>query len=164
MKLSKKRLELIEKIAIVGGVFLALFVIGYYTGYIKSNCGTNKVCFDEALKKCKSSEVLFVRDNNVYRYEAWPGVGEGCFIKITLERVEAGASQEFKDLEGKHMKCKLSKAQLETTSLEQFDNLIKYCHGELKEDVYEIIIQRIYTNIVSNLGDVIQEAQKVLGK
>lgn len=164
MKFSKKRLELIEKLAIVGGIFLALFIVGYYTGYIKTNCKLDKACFDEALKKCRSSQFIYVDDNNVYSYEAWPGVGDGCFVKITLERVQAGASLDFKNLEGKSMKCKLTKTQLKETSIEQFDNFIKYCHGELKEGIYEIIIQRIYSNIVSNLGDVIQEAQKVLGK
>lgn len=164
MKLSKKRLELIEKIAIAGGIFLALFVIGYYTGIIKSDCGTDKSCFDNALMKCRSSQVVIIRDNNVYLYEAWPGVGQGCYVKITLKRIEAGASEEFKDLEGKSMRCKLSKEQVESTNLDQFDNLIKYCHGELKEGVYEIIINRMYTNLISNLGDVVNKAQEVLVK
>ena len=72
MKLSKRKLELIEKIGVLGGIFLIVFVIGYYTGYFRNNCGQDKACFNEHFAKCRAAEYISARQNNVYSYNSYP--------------------------------------------------------------------------------------------
>ena len=60
------------------------------------------------------------------------------------------------------MSCKIPKKELAATNFDNFDNLLSYCHGPLKEGLYEVIIQRMYSLVVSQLGDIVKEAQKVL--
>ncbi len=162
MKLSKRKLELIEKVAVLGGVFLVVFVIGYYTGYFRTNCGQDKACFNEHLTKCRAAEFLSVRHNSVYSYNNYPGVSGGCNLKITLKRVVVGAPTEFKELEGKSMLCRIPKNELSSVDFDKMTDLIKLCSGELKEGLYEIIIQRMYSLVISQMGDIVKEAEKVL--
>lgn len=163
MEYSKDKWRLVPKIALLGGILLALFVAGYYSGYLREDCEQDKKCFDDKLKECKPAQVTIVRNNNAYLYWIGNSLGNNCVINIKLLRVEAGSPPEFKRLlEGKSMKCKIPKKELANLKIEEFDNLMQYCHGELKEGLYELIIERMYSLVVSQLGDIIQEAEKVL--
>lgn len=162
MKLSKRKVELIEKIAVLGGIFLIVFVTGYYTGYFNKDCGQDKACFNELLKKCRAAEVTSIRQNNVYTYASYPGLSGYCNLKVTLKRVVVGAPLEFKDIEGKSMLCKIKKEELTSVDLDAMNDLLKKCSGELKEGLYEIIIQRMYGLMITQMDDVVKEAKKVL--
>lgn len=162
MKYAQRKLELLEKFAVLGGIFLIVFVAGYYSGYFKKNCGQDSECFSEHLKNCRSAEYIGTSHNNVYLYEAYPGVSNDCKLKITLQRVVVGAAPEFKNLEGKSMRCRLPKEQLETVKIDEMQDLIKNCSGELKEGLYEIIIQRMYSLVISQMSSIITEAEKAL--
>ena len=162
MKLAKKRLELVEKLAMLGGVFLILFVIGYYAGYFRTNCAQAAKCFNELLKKCRAAEFIGIKQNNVYQYVSYPSLSSTCNLKVTLKRVVVGAPQEFKDLEGKSMQCKVPRDTLETIELEKMNDLMKHCSGKLKEKLYEIIIQRMYSLVITQMDDIVVEAQKAL--
>ena len=159
----EQQLKLIPKIAVLGGILLALFIAGYYTGYLREDCEQDKACFDAKLSECRPAQVTTIKNNNAYQYWVGNSLGNLCEVNIKLLKVEAGAAPEFKELlEGKEMKCKIPKEELESIKIEEFDNLLQYCHGELKEGLYELIIQRMYELVVSQLGDIIAEAQKVL--
>ena len=162
MEYTPQKWGFLAKVAVVGGILLALFVAGYYTGYFRKDCGQDKTCFQSYVQECKPAQVAVLRNNNAYLYAVGNQLGKSCEIKITSLRIDAGAPPEFKNLEGKEMSCKIPKTELEKTNLDAFDNLLSYCHGPLKEALYEVIIQRMYTLVVSQLGDIVKEAQKVL--
>lgn len=162
MEYTLKRWTFLAKVAVVGGILLALFVAGYYTGYFRKDCGQDKNCFQEYVKNCKPAQVAVIRNNNAYLYAVGNQLGKTCEVNIKALRVDAGAPQEFKNLEGKEMSCNIPKEQLAATNIDNFDNLLAYCHGPLKEGLYEVIIQRMYTLVVSQMGDIVKEAQKVL--
>lgn len=163
MKYSKKRLTLLARLAFVGGVFFVLFVIGYYAGYLRENCEQDVACFDERAQQCRPSDVVVSKDNNVYQYMVGSSVGD-CHVQVTLQKVEAGAPVEFQNLEGKKMTCAIPKSELDGFSVGGFDKYMTYCHGLLKEGLYEIILTRVYSNIIGQMSDVLQAAQQAVGK
>ena len=162
MEFTPQKWTFLAKVAVIGGILLALFVAGYYTGYFRKDCGQDKECFQKYVAKCKPAQVAVLRNNNAYLYWIGNQLGKTCELKVKALRIDAGAPQEFKSLEGKEMSCKIPKGELAATNLDNFDNLLGYCHGPLKEGLYEVIIQRMYTLVVSQLGDIVKEAQKVL--
>jgi hypothetical protein len=85
-----------------------------------------------------------------------------CHLHVTLQKVEAGAPAEFQNLEGKKMICSIPKEELEGFSVEGFDRYMTYCHGLLKEGLYEIILTRVYSNIIGQMSDVLSAAQKAV--
>ena len=164
MKFSKKRLSIIKKIAFLGAIFLVIFVIGYYTGFFRENCGQDKTCFVNNANKCASAEYFQISTNNVYHYVVYPGVSDTCHINIILERVNAGAQPELRNLEGKSMRCALRKDGMADISVTDFDQYMDKCTGPLKEGVYEILVQRMYGTLISNLGEITRQSKTALGK
>lgn len=162
MEYTPRKWSFLAKAAIIGGILLALFVAGYYIGYFPKECNQDKSCFQNAVQECKPAQVTVVRNNNAYLYAVGNQLGKNCEVKIKAVRMDAGAPPEFKKLEGTEMSCRIPKEKLAVTNFDEFDNLLGYCHGTLKEGFYEIIIQRMYSLVVSQLGDIVKEAQKVL--
>ena len=164
MRLSRRKLKFMQKLALIGAALLILFILGYYTGYLRENCGRDATCFAENVEKCGASSFIDVKNNNIYQYVIWPGFLDQCHVRVTLERVSVGAPPEYLELEGKEMMCTISKDDLEATSLDNFDNFMDYCTGPLKEELYELIIKRMYENVVSQLGPILISAGDVLGE
>lgn len=162
MEYTPRKWSFLAKVAVIGGILLALFVAGYYTGYFPKECGQNKSCFQKYVQDCKPAQVAVIRNNNAYLYAVGSQLGKTCEVNIKALRMDAGAPPEFKSLEGKEMSCKIPKQELAATNFDDFDNLLTYCHGPLKEELYGIIIQRMYSLVVSQLGDIVKEAQQVL--
>jgi len=162
MEYTPQRWSFLAKVAVIGGILLALFVFGYYTGYFRKDCGQDKNCFQGYAQDCKPAQVAVLRNNNAYLYWVGNQLGKSCEINIKALRIDAGAPPEFKALEGKEMSCDIPKTELQKMDIDSFDNLLTYCHGPLKEGLYEVIIQRMYSLVISQLGDIIKEAQKVL--
>ena len=161
MKYSQKRLTLFARLAIVGGIFLGLFLLGYYTGFFRENCKNDVGCFEQRAIECRPSDVVVVQDNNVYRYTVGRSLWD-CQIHVTLERVKTGAPLEFQALEGKKMTCTIPKRELEGFSLAGFDKYFDYCHGLLKEGLYELVLTRVYSTFIGQMDDVLREAEKAL--
>jgi len=144
------------RLAVVGGVFLALFIIGYYGGFLRDNCRDDVACFNARAQECKPTDVAQVSDNNVYTYSVRGSLGV-CRIHVILERAEAGAPAEFRTLEGQKMVCKIPHSELEGFSLDTFDRYMSYCHGLLKEGLYELILRRVYSNLVGQMGSILSQ-------
>ena len=161
MKYSQKRWTLIGRLAVVGGIFLAVFVVGYYTGFLRENCKDDISCFEQRARECRPSDLVYMQHNNVYVYTVGNSIGD-CTISVTLKRVEAGAPVEFQNLEGEKMTCSIPKNELGGLTIENFNSYMSYCHGILKEGLYEIILTRVYSHLVGQMGDVIKEAEKAL--
>ena len=161
MKYSQKRWTLISRFAIVGGIFLALFVVGYYTGLLRENCHSDLSCFEQRARECRPSDFVYTQSNNVYVYSVGSSIGD-CHLSVILKRVEAGAPSEFQQLEGKTMTCVIPKNELNDFAMDHFDRYMTSCHGLLKEGLYEIILTRVYSHLVGQMDDVLREAEKAL--
>lgn len=64
-------------------------------------------------------------------------------------------------LEGKSMTCTIQRSRLQEQSFSDMDDLAEFCTGPLKEAMYEMIVQRMYALVISNLGNISLEARKV---
>lgn len=156
-------MRLMGRLAIVGGIFLVLFLLGYYTGYLRQHCGQDAVCFEERAHACRPTNLLVVQQNTVYAYGIGSSIGD-CHLSVTLKRVDAGAPVEFQRLEGKKMTCSIPKKELEGFTVEGFDQYMQYCHGLLKEGLYELLLTRVYSHLIGNMDDVLQAAETALQK
>ena len=154
-------MELLGRLALVGAVFFVLFISGYYTGFLRENCKSDVSCFDQRARECRPSDLVYTQENNVYVYSVGSSVWD-CTLHVTFKRAEEGAPPEFKQLEGKKMTCAIPKKELIDFSMANFDSYMTYCHGLLKEGLYEIILQRVYTNLVGQMSGIVQQAEQVL--
>ena len=161
MEFTPQKWTFLAKVAVIGGILLALFVAGYYTGYFRKDCGQDKQCFQEYVTKCKPAQVAVLRNNNAYLYWIGNQLGKTCELKVKALRIDAGAPQEFKSLEGKEMSCKIPKNEINT--VDKIPNLLDYCAGPLKEATYSLIIKRMYSLVLKQLTPIKEELERTIG-
>lgn len=161
-RLKKKRLTKTQKTVITIAVIAAIVFLIYFFGVIKPTC-YDKDCFNKKLSKCSPVKYTKLKNNNMYNYKVSRSLLTDCKLQITMERAAPGSELDIKEaLEGKSMKCKVPKHLIKTTDLDEFENLIDYCTGPLKEGMYKLMLQRMYGLVVTQMGDIVKEVQKTI--
>jgi len=145
-----------KKVLIVFIIFFIILAFFYYSGLFRKTCSTED-CFDDALKKCQPIDYIRNTNNNIYLYTIYRSTSDKCIFQVSLKSVAPGSDRDIKDLlEGKSMKCNVPKSILETTKIDEINNLLNYCHGGLKESIYELIIKKLYGLVIGNINEIRQ--------
>ncbi len=142
-----------KKLLWVVFLVLALVALGValrYTFLYSSECATAE-CFFNNLKVC--SKASFINDGTdaTWSYKIIGPAPEGCEIDVTLLQSKS-AGRDLAVLNGKSMTCTLASGIADYPE----KNLDK-CHGLLKEEMQSILIRKLHTYIIDNLGEVKSE-------
>jgi galactitol-specific phosphotransferase system IIB component len=144
--------KLYSKRSIVLSIFVIIIGLGmwyYFVGFGTVTKCDDMECYRENLLKCKKSWVINEDNNYVYRYEILKDNGDSyCDVDVILSRVINGV-MDSQDLEGLNMVCKINKYD---DSLPESDMLV--CSGKLREELQEIIIERMHNQILQNLDQI----------
>ena len=137
-------------IVLIGLVASSLYL---YSSMIQCN---DELCFTNSLAKC--SKTSYVKDDgtNIIQYNILGGTSSECNINVKMLNIKTG-SAELTALEGEEMSCSMPKGLVTDPAKN-----LKYCHGILKEEIQNIIIQRMHAQIVQNLGKIGEETTKVI--
>tara|TARA_Y100000310_G_C20671809_1_gene810709 strand:+ start:442 stop:945 length:504 start_codon:yes stop_codon:yes gene_type:complete len=158
-----KKIRYLPQVFFLILIILILFLSAHYTGFTRKYCGADTSCFEERVASCNPSEVYTSRDNNIYYYKMIPTLTGGCSVKIKFERAQEGTLQEHISLlEGKSMTCKVPRKHLGEINIIEMEQMMPYCTGPLKESLYELVIKRMYELVVSNLGEIAEQAEKAM--
>ena len=156
-----------ENVKKLFGFFILLLIIItilFFLGIFKKPC-FDEICFQKALEKCKSTEIIRQKSNNLYVYSIFPSLGEDCKIQVTLKRIAPGSDPEIVHLlEGKSMQCKIPRILLQRTDIDNVENILQYCHGELKEGILQLIIKKMYASVIGNLDDIVKKSQETVNE
>ena len=140
----KKRL-LISVIILITAVIL--FIIIYFFYYARP-CN-DSACFSNSLLRC--SKVYFIKEDSKasWYYEIKGTSGkDSCSVLVRLLKMNAG-DIDTQVLEGTEMTCIVNKGE----TLAPEENM-KSCSGLLKEKLQEIIIDRMHSYLLQNLGEI----------
>ncbi len=143
-------------------LFLIIVILSlYFSNILKKNCGEDKACFNDALKRCSGAVLTSVSGGNIYIYESYSSFTDECNLKITMAKATPGSELNLRaSLEGKSMKCIIQRSRLQEQTFSDMDDLAEMCTGQLKEAMYEMIVQRMYSLVIANLGNISLEARK----
>ncbi len=149
----KKRLIVLSIILVV--ILIGLVVSGYYL-YSSINRCNSQECFYNSLADCRKTIYIADSPETTLEYEIL-GISRGkCDVNVRMLEIKRG-STELSVLENQEMVCSL---QLDLIVDPEKD--LKNCHGILKEEIQNIIIQRMHSQIVENIGKVSEEASRVI--
>ncbi len=141
-------------------IFFIILAFVIFLLYPK-DCKIDKSCFDKRFEKCKTAKFTEIKENNFYEYRIFGKEKRECVFEVRLLRLEPGADVTVKALlENKAMKCRIPINTFK--NLEQIDNMVNFCHGELKESIYTLLVKRMYGAIVRNLGQIVEETKKIV--
>jgi len=149
--MGKKWLIIIVLVAI-----LAILAV-YFSFFFTTKC-KERACFNNALKNCGRVSYINNAEDATWFYKIKPSIKnkEDCRIYVKLLKLKEGTTDLIK-LEGEDMICLVSKAEIR----EPQDDLRK-CSGKLKEEMQNILIERLHLYIKDNLGKIAEELQKPL--
>ena len=151
-----------NKLILVTIIVLLLAFSFYFFGIIKPKCNTDQ-CFNENLQKCSPVKYTRLQNNNLYKYTVSRSLGSKCKLTVENKKMAIGTDFDIKNLlEDKSMKCKIPKSKLSEIELGNMKDLLSYCTGPLKEGMYELLLKRMYSLVVSQMADIVKEAEKTL--
>lgn len=142
------------KIILIFVILMVLIVAIYFSFFFYYKCN-DIACFRAHQEKCAKTKFLNEVENAEWQYFIKGEQDGKCKINVKVNRVTKGGINELA-LEGKSMDCFLPKGSLNSPEAD-----ISICHGELKEKTQEIIIQKLHSYIVKNLGEISGELKGI---
>jgi len=136
-------------------IFIILFVfVVIYMSYEK-DCSYDKSCFDLAFESCTKATYFSEEEGSLFQYTIVGKSRTDCEVEVSVIEVSQNAGQDTNELFlGKSMTCFIPENQEFTV------NTLTLCTGPLKESMYELIIQKMYSILAQNLGDLIYQLQE----
>lgn len=144
-----------KKVILLAGILsmIILIILGYYLFFNEKKC-SNEECFKQAFEKCSRNSLVKENDQSVWLYRIIGKTNKGCLMEVKLLKIKQGSIENEK-LIGETMTCDVSKQN----ALAPESDLTK-CSGLLKEGIQEIIIQKMHSYILKNLGQIDDELRK----
>ena len=144
-------------------VVILVIIVAYIIISLPKKC-QNEECFSSKVQSCKAAYLTKEKDGNTYFYSTaeklsnylpYKAKNSMCFIEVTLKKTSPAASEDIKQqLEGKSMTCALPVNVLPDLDFEKVENILDFCHGELKESIYELVINRMHNLVLGNLNEI----------
>ena len=128
-------------------LFMILIAAFYFFVYFKP-CN-DKACFIDSLRKCK--RVAFVKEDAeaAWLYRIISNTeNQNCNVEITLLKVKEG------DLDSERLQAKKMICITPKTGVDSPEKDVSKCSGLLKEEMQTIIIERLHSYILQNIGEI----------
>lgn len=130
-------------------IILGLVLFYYFVGFKQSIECKDINCYKEYLLKCKKSFLINEDNNYAYRYEILKNNENSyCNVDVRLIKVK-NSTAEGEKLEGLNMICKVNKYE----DIMPEKNILS-CSGKLREELQEIIINKLHNTILQNLKEI----------
>jgi len=148
-----------EKRPLITIVIIILIIgLGIFFFY-KKTCKTEE-CFNNALAKCKPATYYGYRNNNLYYYKISRSFRD-CNLDVRIDRMAIGTEHNLiRLLEDTDMSCRIPKAV--RINLDNMENLLNFCHGDLKEGLLQVMVERLYSLIVRDISGIVKKAEEAL--
>jgi len=136
-------------------VLVVLLAIGYFMFFFSYKCG-DLGCFQAHQVKCSKARFLNDADDATWFYKIKGKESGKCKIYVEMKQVKTGTLEKGR-LKGKSMNCFVPLKSIVSPESDLLE-----CHGELKEELQRIIINKLHSYIVDNLGEISGELNKAI--
>lgn len=145
-------------------VIVFAIVAGAVAGFIfrTTDCGRDEDCFNNLASECKRAKVDIIREGILYEYKTngFNLFTKECQLDVSVKKVVSNNPEIITSFSGAEMSCMIPRESI--IELTKSDQILRFCHGTLKEALYELTINRLYTLVVGDLGSLIAEAGKII--
>lgn len=140
-----------NKVIILALILIFLVITAYFTFFYTERC-KDIDCFNSMLAKCKKTTFLNEKEDSAWLYSI-KGTSNGkCVVDVNNRWIKL---EEGKSVQGKSMACYMFKGVVTDPESD-----LNECHGLLKEALQDIIIERMHTYIVQNIGQISENLKK----
>src|SRR3989344_6135566 len=132
-------------ITLVIAIIIVFVLALYFTFLYKSECG-NLECFQSAMKSCSKKTYVNEVQEASWLYSVQGKEGSNCVIQVKLLQAKKG-ELGIDRLNGLSMDCAYPGGVFAYPEKD-----LAKCHGRLKEELQTIIIEKLHSYIIENLG------------
>ena len=120
-------------------------------------------CFETAADGCDKAKILVEDGKTTSEYKIEGKDNDNCILKVKVKRVSPEFSESIKkQFQNKEMLCEMPSNEFSRMQFEDMGANLDYCHGPLKEAMYEAVVKKLYNLVVKDMGTVLEEIEKVL--
>lgn len=140
-----------NKFIILAIILIFLLITVYFTFFYAKKCKDIE-CFNSALSKCKKTTFLSEKEDSIWLYSIKKTSNGKCIVDVNNVWIKL---EEAKSVQDKSMTCYMPKGVVMAPESD-----LNECHGLLKEALQDIIIERMHTYIVQNIGQISESITK----
>jgi hypothetical protein len=142
------------KAYLIIGIIILLIAAIYFTFFFYYSCN-DLSCFQSHQKECVKTKFINDEEDATWKYIIQGKEGNKCEINAEVLVIKKGSPDKQK-LEGKSMVC-----YLPLGSIASPESDLANCHGELKEDIQNLIIQKLHAYIIENVEKIDEELEQI---
>ena len=132
---------------IIALILVILVIAGFYYAFLRKECGDYE-CFRQNMVECRPAKYVNEEREASWGYEVIGKKREQCEVEVKLLLAKEG-ELKLREFEGNSMNCFYP---LGTAAFPDED--LSACHGRLKEDLQQRIIEKLHEYILDNLGEI----------
>jgi hypothetical protein len=125
-------------------VTVIIGAIAIYLTFVPQTC-VNFECFAREMERCSPATYVSEEFEATWNYRIRGVELNDCVIEVTLLNAKEG-DLGLRELEGESMSCFYPRKTVAYP-----DKNLDFCHGILKENLQGIVIEKLYSYVVSNL-------------
>ncbi|MAG45482.1 MAG: hypothetical protein CMH63_01770 [Nanoarchaeota archaeon] len=145
-------------------IALLLILSPLYFVFKTDRCDTAG-CFETAADSCDKAKILVEESEGTTTslYTIKGKDDDNCLLNVEVKKVSPTFSEFTKNsFEGKEMLCEIPLNEFSRMSLEEMGANLDYCHGPLKEAMYEAVVKKLYNLVVKDMATVLEEVERNL--
>jgi hypothetical protein len=142
-----------KTVIVLAIIFLISISLGIYFSFFYTFSCETKTCFKEFQKDCDRVNYINDREEVTWYYKILGKENNKCAIDVKVLKVKGGDA-ENKNLNGKSMTCYLPLGDTISPGED-----ISLCHGILKEEIQNMIIQKAHSLILENMDEISNELE-----
>lgn len=140
---------------------LIIIVVGWFI--FKTKSCSDAVCFEEAARDCDKAKITVEDEVGSATFYQILGKENGnCQLYIKIKKL-VDVSEEnallFKDAD---MTCNIPVSEFSRMKMDEMIDNLDYCHGRLKEAIYEVTLKQLYGLVTRDMGNVLKEINRVV--
>lgn len=136
---------------------IVIILIGaiYFTFYFSYTC-KDMACFKAHQRECSRTKFTNDESDIVWKYKIIGQENKACEISVEVVKIKKGSTDK-KRLEGKEMVCYLPFGNDDNPETD-----ISNCQGGLKEELQEMMIEKLHLYVIENIGSISDELKKAV--
>ena len=128
-------------------IIVLVLILVYFLFLYSKNC-KDETCFSDSMKSCSKANYINNAEDASWSYAIKGKKSSECVVEVKLLQAKQGKI-ELEKIQGLSMDCSLPLGYI---GVPQAD--LSRCHGLLKESLQELMIQKLHSYILANLGKI----------
>ena len=148
---------------LAASVVVVLLIVLYFVSFRTVACDTVG-CFEQKAAECKRAKIFAQEAGGTVTFYKIKGESKNnCELYVKIVETEALSAEVASTFQGKDMICSIPVNKFSRLTLEEMGSDLDYCSGTLKEEMYSVLVKKLYKLVLDDMGLVLEEVERVIG-